>query len=125
MNIKAMKQAIEALKGYRLETNEAAIKTLEQAIEQAEKPVGYLFDFEIDGELVEDWFVMREHAIEPTAQNIRPLYATPPQRELVGLTDEEIGLEWYCLHDDEGNPPDEWVFARAIEVKLKEKNHVD
>jgi hypothetical protein len=37
MSIQAMKQAIEALKGYRLETNEAAIKALEQAIEQAEK----------------------------------------------------------------------------------------
>jgi hypothetical protein len=37
VSIEAMKQAIEALKGYRLETNEAAIKALRQAIEQAEK----------------------------------------------------------------------------------------
>jgi len=44
------------------------------------------------------------------------------KREWVGLTDEEIGLEWHYLHDDEGNSPDEWVFARAIEAKLKEKN---
>jgi hypothetical protein len=49
-------------------------------------------------------------------------YTAPPQREWVGLTDDEIGLEWHYLHDDEGNSPDEWVFARAIEAKLKEKN---
>ena len=35
--IEAMKQALEALKGYRRETNEAAITALRQAIEQAEK----------------------------------------------------------------------------------------
>ena len=46
------------------------------------------------------------------------------EREWQGLTDEEIRLEWHYLHDDEGNSPDEWVFARAIETKLKEKNHV-
>jgi hypothetical protein len=38
-----------------------------------------------------------------------------PQRTWVGLTDEEI---WACLPKD----PDEMVFARAIEAKLKEKN---
>ena len=42
-----------------------------------------------------------------------PLYFAPPQREWVGLTDEEIreSLRWSY-----GN------FARAIEAKLKEKN---
>jgi len=43
------------------------------------------------------------------------LYTTPSQRTWVGLTDEEI---WACLPKD----PDEMVFARAIEAKLKEKN---
>ena len=38
-----------------------------------------------------------------------------PQRTWVGLTDQEI---WACLPKD----PDEMVFARAIESKLKEKN---
>jgi hypothetical protein len=38
-----------------------------------------------------------------------------PQRTWVGLTDEEI---WACLPKD----PDEMVFARAIEAKLKQKN---
>lgn len=46
-----------------------------------------------------------------------PLYTAPPKREWVGLTDEEIStIDWKhneTLHD----------YARAIEAKLKEKNH--
>jgi len=46
----------------------------------------------------------------------RPLYAAPPRREWVGLTDEEISaVDWKSnetLHD----------FARAIEAKLRERN---
>ena len=57
------------------------------------------------------------------SSDIYPLYGAPPKREWVGLTNEEIGLEWHYLHDDEGKSPDEWVFARAIEAKLKGKNH--
>jgi hypothetical protein len=41
-----------------------------------------------------------------------PLYTAPPQREWVGLTDDEINEAW-------GN---NLSFARAIEAKLKEKN---
>jgi hypothetical protein len=42
-------------------------------------------------------------------------FTKSPQRTWVGLTDEEI---WACLPKD----PDEIVFARAIEAKLKDKN---
>jgi hypothetical protein len=47
-----------------------------------------------------------------------PLYTAPPKREWVGLTDEEI-------HDMNGYEEDRrmYRFARAIEAKLKEKNH--
>ena len=41
--------------------------------------------------------------------------ALEEQRTWAGLTDDEI---WACLPKD----PDEMVFARAIEAKLKEKN---
>ncbi len=47
---------------------------------------------------------------------------TPPQREWQRLTEEEIELDWQFMHDEEGNPPDQCDFARAIEAKLKEKN---
>jgi hypothetical protein len=48
-----------------------------------------------------------------------PLYAAPPNKEWVGLTDEEhiqIAIDCGCLGAD-------WVFyGAAIERKLKEKN---
>jgi hypothetical protein len=46
---------------------------------------------------------------------------TPPQRKWQGLTDEEISITW-----NESPRIDRWVnaFARDIEAKLKEKNHV-
>ena len=44
------------------------------------------------------------------------LYTAPPQREWVGLTDDEIWQEW-------SSPKDSAIdFARTIEAKLKEKN---
>jgi len=51
---------------------------------------------------------------------VTPLYTAPPQREWVGLTDEEINSvrhnrDWTAFWTDT-------TFARAIEAKLKEKN---
>jgi hypothetical protein len=46
--------------------------------------------------------------------------SAPPQREWVGLTDEEMFSLWVkCPAETE----DRFAFARAIEAKLKEKNH--
>ena len=50
------------------------------------------------------------------------LYTAPPQREWQGLTDEEILEEYRQSYGDDGNLTDVY-FARAIEAKLKEKNH--
>ena len=53
---------------------------------------------------------------EPDASlNATPLYTTPPQRTWVGLTDED-DLDW-----EEGGSLKDLV--KAIESKLKEKNH--
>ena len=49
--------------------------------------------------------------------NPQPLYTTPPQREWVGLTDEEID-EALNVYNSFGGRLD----ARKIEAKLKEKN---
>ena len=43
----------------------------------------------------------------------RPLYTHP--QPIQPLTDEEIERNWQFLHDEEGNPPDQHDFARAIE----------
>ena len=56
---------------------------------------------------------------------VTPLYASPPKREWVGLTDEEIqDLGYLSEKFDASNSEwfDRWGFARAIEEKLKEKN---
>jgi hypothetical protein len=55
--------------------------------------------------------------------SVTPLYTAPPQREWVGLTDEEIEDLW-------GEPVDlmysgNYNAIRAIEAKLKEKNDND
>jgi hypothetical protein len=57
------------------------------------------------------------------ADKWQPLYAEPPQREWVGLTDEQViklAQEWPA---DETN---DWAsyldFARAVEAKLKQLN---
>ena len=46
-----------------------------------------------------------------------PLYTAPPKKEWVGLTDEEIKEVFYAAEDG-------YLFlSKAIEAKLKEKNH--
>ena len=62
---------------------------------------------------------------EPHPVNAKPLYTTPPQRTWVGLTDEEIKPCWYeaCQTDLELTSQLVVYFAKAIEAKLKEKNH--
>ena len=141
--IEAMKQALEALEclfgipeqftgkgggdvavwtlggSYRAQQ---AIPALRQAIEQAEKqePLEYW-------NAVEGWVKVdevRQHfdsvgcgTIYKNAGEDRvPLY-TAPQREWVGLTDEEMQQACY-----ETFSYDPYVIARAIEAKLKEKN---
>ena len=54
-------------------------------------------------------------------ENWTPLYTAPPKKQWVGLTDEEINSirhnrDWTATWTDT-------TFARAIEAKLREKNH--
>jgi len=52
-----------------------------------------------------------------------PLYTAPPKREWVGLTDEEVSeiIDREIGFNSCWGP--EEAFARAVEAKLKEKNH--
>ena len=91
-----------------------------------QEPVGYIFDWkntDNKNKVVEGWFTTSKEFIKKHyGFNIRALYTTPPQREWVGLTDEEvseiirkeIGFN-SCWGPEES-------FAHAIEAKLKEKN---
>jgi len=118
MSIEAMKQALELLEvcngaeiveGVIIYTDKE-ITALRQAIEQAEKqePVAWMSSHDVG-------FKRSEFGDTPTV----PLYTTPqPQREWVGLTQEDIDIAF----DDtqEGGGFNE--FARAIEQTLKRKN---
>ena len=53
--------------------------------------------------------------------NPAEIHTCSPQREWVGLTDEEILEEYRQSYGDDGDLTDVY-FARAIEAKLKEKN---
>jgi hypothetical protein len=57
--------------------------------------------------------------IGPNPDDI-PLYAAPPKKEWVGLTDQEINS--VCYKRDWTAPWTDLAFARAIEAKLKERN---
>jgi hypothetical protein len=118
MSIEAMKQALDALENKRHEYRAyQAITALRQAIEQAEKqePVAWITNFgSSSGPSV---------SLKPPSGGffgvITPLYTTPPRKEWVGLTDDEILDLWIANHKDTGATD---AFARAIEAKLKEKN---
>ena len=53
--------------------------------------------------------------------NPQPVFTSPPKREWVGLTDEEI--KSVCYSRDWTATWTDTTFARAIEAKLREKNH--
>jgi hypothetical protein len=89
---------------------------LRQAIAEAEKqePVAWIVDGEIK---------VRLDMAGKLYYSETNVYTSPPKREWVGLTDEDIDL--YGL--DEGvtdNKAPAWLvtYARGIEAKLKEKN---
>jgi len=65
-----------------------------------------------------------EHA-RVEGKYVHPLYTTPPQRTWVGLTDEEIWgvIDRIGTSNSDVNPYQIIKNARAIEAKLKEKNH--
>jgi hypothetical protein len=119
MTIKAMKQALEALEtlnsGDTYKTHNAAT-ALRAAIEQAEKPVAWADKYDIERE-GHDFYVNRQ---QPAKDGV-PLYTAPPQREWVGLTNEEVGQLIPGYAGDASGVDLYWLITE-IEAKLKEKN---
>ena len=130
--IEVMKQALEALQRCegRSKADEGdrhrAITFLRQAIEQAEKqePVTYPDGYVVGPCICGSW---------PGGKCLKCPRITPqPQREWVGLTDEEMRdlekqfeAERVRTSDEEYlviYPAAYWQWQRAIEAKLKEKN---
>lgn len=87
---------------------------------QGQEPVAWRYwHSNGDGTESEDFYIGRsfpeyKRPLRPPV----PLYTTPPRREWVGLTDEEMHECW-----DSPLTPLGMKHARAIEAALKEKNH--
>ena len=123
MSREAMQMALEALEDAndvaRMEFSDEnyyseAINALRQALKTEQEPVAFI---NVEKQKLEWAKLTSWHT--PTIVNLPkiPLYTAPP-KQWVGLTDAEI-------HDMNGYEEDRrmYRFARAIEAKLKEKNH--
>jgi hypothetical protein len=120
MTIEAMKRWLECAE--RCESLDGkyswadVIFTIKEAIEQAQKqePVAIVDATWNDDE----GFVLVKRLVKNLPKGSH-LYASPPQRQWVGLTDEDKNqVAWSC-----GAMSADWIeFAEAIEAKLKQKN---
>ena len=123
-SISAMKLALEALERYGGVDQRAcdAEEALRQALETEQEPVAWMHTF-IEGNVITH--IPADIGRHP--ERWTPLYTSPPKREWVGLTTDEIwecnkasgsAVEFHICYEHQ-NLED---FAESIEAKLKEKN---
>ena len=118
----AAQMALDALNSDNPDIQLRAATHLRAALAQPEQePVAWCFK-ESTGNLF--GFTTELFDDEEQASNLVPLYTAPPQREWVGLTDEEMRQAAQAM--DAEPLAEGWKelvkFARAIEAKLREKN---
>jgi len=116
---RALEAALEARDGGEVKwfANGSLMDNLRAALEQPEQePVAWMDPNR--GEVCSAHW-LESHAPERDVDRFScPLYTNPPRREWRGLTEEEmVALAGGELTRDER------MIARAIEVKLKERNH--
>jgi hypothetical protein len=124
MSREAMQLALEALEDAndvaRMEFSDEnyyseAINALRQALEEKQEPVAWMFVNE-DGECEQI-----EYGPVFDDPGVTPLYAAPPKKEWVGLTDDDVSyFRYQATFCDEF---DAAFMAELIEKDLKEKNH--
>lgn len=115
----SLKEANEAFKTLRAKLSEPEIQ-LGITYEEANQPEPVAWGI-ANTRPTEKQSLMMVMLDEPEPSHmVVPLYTTPPQREWVGLTEEEMAAAWSQSKGDilQRLKP----FARAIEAKLKEKN---
>ena len=127
-DLELMQQALDALKVMRpacfaentLKTADTAITALRDRLAQPKQEL--VFDCPRCGHCCpqseQEPVVLMD---APLLLNGQPLYTTPPQRQWVGLTDEEIKSlpSWWPSYNDQRVL---LVLIRDIQAKLKEKN---
>jgi len=91
-----------------------AITVLRQALETEQDPVAWMSE---GGDVSRSKRYMDEMGFK-----CNPLYTTPPKREWVGLTNEEIYEYADKYLYQHGSNYGIKAFGKAIEAKLKEKN---
>jgi hypothetical protein len=85
------------------------------------EPVAWM-SFNAYGEEDDVWYVEPKGDL-PEGWTYKPLYYTPPKKEWVGLTDEEIfGIFGTYIGDADYNHKQLLLDAKRIEQALKEKN---
>jgi hypothetical protein len=130
-------------KTYDSKLIDLAIEALSQAIAEAEKEATLQEISDIGQEIEQEpvaWVrdltspqphcvtSMKYLSIADTDAGVKyiPVYAAPPKREWVGLTDEEMSDTYNCHYNDYVSNDigivDVIVIARAIEAKLRERN---
>jgi hypothetical protein len=109
-------------------------RTCPACVAEAEKqePVAWSVTWNNDSQKHQVTFNTQDEAMLWSARNlkigvIKPLYTTPPRKEWVGLTEDDI-VDLYCQVGDEtewaiGGLKDAMPFANLVEAKLKEKNN--
>jgi hypothetical protein len=100
---------------------ETAIETLRAKLSEPEpEPVAWFTEDHREDKSATTYSKKMSERWKEKGWPVTPLYTAPPQREWVGLTDEEMAAAWSQSKGDvlyRLKP-----FARAIEAKLKEKN---
>ena len=121
MSREAMQMALDMLNEiaddvYCDQKLEGVIAALRQALETEQEPVAWLST---------DCIGERYLCFTKPKDNdpVQPLHTTPPKREWVGLTDEEIVAATNAVHGFGAIKQKDMNFAKAIEAKLREKNH--
>jgi hypothetical protein len=130
MSREAMKQALEALESDPLShaglvNRKQAIAALRQALEEKQEPVAFI---NVEKQKLEWAKLTSWHT--PTIVNLPkiPLYTSPPKREWVGLTDDELtqlycdvdGKEW-CLGGLQRQMQSEKAVAAGDAVLMNEQ----
>ncbi len=104
--LKLALNVLENLPGFRADIDDAITAIKEALAQPAQEPVA-IVAVDVGGQIQVGWIKKPQHNDK--------LYTTPPQRPLVGLTDEEA--QW--LYDNCRTPSN---LIDMVEARLKDKN---